>query len=148
MAQQTFVYQTCAFLSLHEFSCYVFNTRTTTPNILFCFQLKMVFKVKISAIWLSYSVHLDLFQVYELLYFWFPLLNVSCQFNLHQWEEHRMVNFSFPNTIQQKECKKNVRKMTQEKDLYKEKKKKLSNDYLNILSIRRKMTLQKSMYII
>ena len=59
-----------------------------------------------------------------------------------------MVNFSFPNTIQQKECKKNVRKMTQEKDLYKEAKTKLSNDYLNILSIRRKMTLQKSMYII
>ena len=46
-----------------------FKSQTRIPNFLFCLQLKMIFKVRASAILVRYSVFLGFSYVYTLLYF-------------------------------------------------------------------------------
>ena len=54
-AQETFIFQTFAFPSPCELPSFPLKSQTTAPYILFCLQLKMVFKVRTVAISMSYS---------------------------------------------------------------------------------------------
>lgn len=57
------------FPSSCELSSLPLKPQTTTRNLFFCFQLKTVFKVSVSAILVSYPVFLGLLRVYTLLNF-------------------------------------------------------------------------------
>ena len=66
LAQQTFVYQTSALSSPGKLPSSPLKYQTSTPQILFCLKLKIVFKLRISGIWVSYTVFLGLSHVYIL----------------------------------------------------------------------------------
>ena len=67
-ALQTSVYQTSAFPAPWELSSSPL-TQTTPANVLFCLWLRTAFKVRASAILVSYSIFLSLPPVYMLLNF-------------------------------------------------------------------------------
>ena len=60
LTQQTFVYQTSAFSFPRKLPSSPLRSQTTTPNILLCLLIKMVFKVKALVIFVSYSISLAL----------------------------------------------------------------------------------------
>ena len=88
MTQQTVIYQTFGFPSPWELLSSLLKSQITTPNILFCLQLKIVFKVRVLAILVyHFSGSLPCLRVVKLLSdffscFFFPdkLTSVSCQF--------------------------------------------------------------------
>ena len=61
-AQGTFVYQRFAFPSPCELPSSASKSQITTPRILLCVELKMVFKVRLTAILVSNSVSLSSVQ--------------------------------------------------------------------------------------
>ena len=65
MAHQTFMHQTFAFPSPYELPFSPVKPQTTIPNILFCLQVKMVFKVRTLAILVNHSVFHGLFHVWR-----------------------------------------------------------------------------------
>ena len=60
--QETFIYQRFAFPSPCELPSSASESQITTPKVLLCVELKMVFKVRLSAILVSYSVSLSSVQ--------------------------------------------------------------------------------------
>ena len=67
--QQTFVYQMSAFPSPCQLPSSLLKSQMTIPNLLFCLQLKMGFKVRVLAILVSDLVFLGLSHVYTSLNF-------------------------------------------------------------------------------
>lgn len=67
-AQETFLFSKHVLFHFHVFAFFPFVSPKPLPhNILFCFQLKMIFKVRVSAILSSYLEILDRPNVYMLL---------------------------------------------------------------------------------
>ena len=64
-AQGTFVYQRFAFPSPCELPSSASKSQITTPRILLCVELKMVFKVRLTAILVSNSVSLSSVQLFS-----------------------------------------------------------------------------------
>ena len=96
LGKQIYVYQPSVFPS----PCHWPSSQTTTPNILFCLQLKMIFKMRVLANWVNYSVFLGPSHVYMLLNFCltFSCSSSSCQFHSQAtWknvEGQRKISFS------------------------------------------------------
>lgn len=97
MAQQTLVYLTTAFPTSCEQPSPTSEVPSPTPNILFCFQLKMVLKARVSAILASDSISLGLSHIHMLLNFCLTFcVNLS---HVRQLEEPRKVEeISLPNS--------------------------------------------------
>ena len=72
------LFQIVAFSSSCQLPTSPLQSQTTAPNILFCLQLKMVFKVRTQAIFVNYSVFLALTQLSMLLNFHLIFLLLIC----------------------------------------------------------------------
>ena len=82
LAQQTSVYQTSTFSSPGKLPSSPLKYQTTTPQILFCLQVKMVFKVKISGVWVSYKFSRPFPCIHIIkLCLTFSCQSFSCEFN-------------------------------------------------------------------
>lgn len=105
MTQQTFIYQTFAFPSLHESPSSLLKSQTTALNIFVPLQMKMAFKVRAWTVLVNYSVFLGLSHVYVLLNFCLIISNqsVSCQSNSQNRqknpEEKRKISSSLTSPI-------------------------------------------------
>ena len=78
MTQQTFIYQTFVFPYPCKLLSSSLKSQTTTHNILFCLQPKMICKVRVSAILLSYPVFLGLYNVHIVIKFLRDFLLLIC----------------------------------------------------------------------
>ena len=90
VAQETFIYQTLAFLSPCQSPFSPFKSQTASPNVLFCLQRKMEFKVRVLAIQLlSFPGLLSCEHVTELLNDFILLICLMAIYFLERPEEPR-----------------------------------------------------------